>query len=398
MLLVLFIMIYGGIMDTIMLCSGYLPSTTFIHNIFIENYMLSANGSYVKVYIYLAKCIQAGEKNLSVSSLADKMDNTEKDILRALNYWEKNNLINLLKNGPGNEITGIEMLNPDSPSPAKAVKHPVKSAKNEELAALKADTTSAKEKTSAGSGSTAKNIVQKPDIPLSTPEIQNPPVEDLDTKTASLLSTANKKQVEINITPDQTRRLSDDEEFVWTCRVIESYINKPLNPKEVQLISYLYDNLGFSPDLLLYLYEYCISLGKTNVNYIQAVAFSWDEQDIKNPEDAKNASSNYNSTHTAISKALALGRPLAMVEKQYISRWMDEWHMDLSVVLDACSRTMLKLQKADFKYTDGILDNWHKKNIHTLQDVGKENTFGISMTDGSVFEIQCRRILEREDK
>ncbi len=166
MLLVLFIMIYGGIMDTIMLCSGYLPSTTFIHNIFIENYMLSANGSYVKVYIYLAKCIQAGEKNLSVSSLADKMDNTEKDILRALNYWEKNNLINLLKNGPGNEITGIEMLNPDSPSPAKAVKHPVKSAKNEELAALKADTTSAKEKTSAGSGSTAKNIVQKPDIPL----------------------------------------------------------------------------------------------------------------------------------------------------------------------------------------------------------------------------------------
>ncbi len=360
-------------MDTIMLCSGYLPSTTFIHNIFIENYMLSANGSYVKVYIYLAKCIQAGEKNLSVSSLADKMDNTEKDILRALNYWEKNNLINLLKNGPGNEITGIEMLNPDSPSPAKAVKHPVKSAKNEELAALKADTTSAKEKTSAGSGSTAKNIVQKPDIPLSTPEIQNPPVEDLDTKTASLLSTANKKQVEINITPDQTRRLSDDEEFVWTCRVIESYINKPLNPKEVQLISYLYDNLGFSPDLLLYLYEYCISLGKTNVNYIQAVAFSWDEQDIKNPEDAKNASSNYNSTHTAISKALALGRPLAMVEKQYISRWMDEWHMDLSVVLDACSRTMLKLQKADFKYTDGILDNWHKKNIHTLQDVGKED-------------------------
>jgi len=366
-------MIYGGIMDTIMLCSGYLPSTTFIHNTFIENYMLSANGSYVKVYIYLAKCIQAGEKNLSVSSLADKMDNTEKDILRALNYWEKNNLINLIKNGSGNEITGIEMLNPDSPSPAKAVKSSVKAAKNEELAEPEAAVASAKEKTSAGSGSTDKNIVQKPDVPLSIPEAQNPPAEELDTKPASPPSAVNKKQAEINITPDQTRRLSGDEEFIWTCRVIESYINKPLNPKEVQLISYLYDNLGFSPDLLLYLYEYCISLGKTNVNYIQAVAFSWDEQDIKNPEDAKNASSNYNSTHTAISKALALGRPLAMVEKQYVSRWIDKWHMDLSVVLDACSRTMLKLQKADFKYTDGILDNWHKKNIHTLQDVGKED-------------------------
>lgn len=86
-------------MDTILLCSGYLPSTTFIHNTFIEDYMLSANGSYVKVYIYLAKCIQAGENNLSISSLADKMDNTEKDILRALNYWEKTTLYICLKTG-----------------------------------------------------------------------------------------------------------------------------------------------------------------------------------------------------------------------------------------------------------------------------------------------------------
>ena len=101
-------------MDTILLCSGYPPATTYIHNTFIEDYMLSANGSYVKVYIYLSKCIQTGEKNLSISSLADKMDNTEKDILRALNYWEKNHLIHLVKGGNNGEITGIEILNPDS--------------------------------------------------------------------------------------------------------------------------------------------------------------------------------------------------------------------------------------------------------------------------------------------
>lgn len=359
-------------MDTILLCSGYLPSTTFIHNTFIEDHMLSANGSYVKVYIYLAKCIQAGEKNLSISSLADKMDNTEKDILRALNYWEKNSLIHLLKDDPGNEITGIEMLNPDSPVHAKVSKEPVKIQKKAELPEPKADTLYTKEKNSGFSANTSVNSTQKPDTALNITQTHTMPAEE-EPKPDSPSSTVHKKQAEINITPDQTRRLSGDEEFVWTCRVIESYINKPLNPKEVQLISYLYDNLGFSPDLLLYLYEYCISLGKTNVNYIQAVAFSWDEQNIKNPEDAKNASSNYNATYTAISKAFAIGRPLAIVEKQYISRWMDEWHMDLAVVLDACSRTMLKLQKADFKYTDGILDNWHKKNIHTLQDVGKED-------------------------
>lgn len=331
--------------------------------------MLTANGSYVKVYIYLSKCIQTGENNLSISSLADKMDNTEKDILRALNYWEKNNLIHLVKNESNNEITGIEILNPDNmdntPDTSTPARHSRKPVKHE----------------AAENHTKPDTVKDSPPVKTSTPESVKSSAATQDTTgskdtsapaaTDNPVPEAQEKHIDIKITAAQTKRLASDEEFIWTSRVIESYINRPLNSGEIQLVSYLYDNLGFSPDLLLYLYEYCISLGKTNVNYIQAVALSWDEQNIKSPEDAKNASSNYKSTYTAIAKAFALGRPLAIVEKQFASRWLDEWHMDLAVVLDACSRTMLKLQKADFKYTEGILDNWHKNNIHTLQDVGK---------------------------
>ncbi len=313
-------------MDTILLCSGYPPATTYIHNAFIEDYMLSANGSYVKVYIYLLKCIQTGEKDLSISSLADKMDNTEKDILRALNYWEKNHLIHLVKGGNNGEITGIEILNPGSQKKASAREIPAKE-------------------------------TASPEKPAEPPQTIN--------------TAATKEPPDIKITASQTKRLSGDDDFVWTSRVIESYVSRPLKPGEVQLISYLYDDLGFSPDLLLYLYEYCISLGKTSVNYIQAVALSWDKQNIKTPEEAKNASSNYKATYTAIARAFALGRPLAPAEKDFASRWLNEWHMDLSVVLDACNRTMLKFQKADFNYTNGTIEKWHKNNIHTLQDVKK---------------------------
>lgn len=377
-------------MDTILRCSGYLPATTYIHNTFIENYMLTANGSYVKVYIYLSKCIQTGESNLSISSLADKMDNTEKDILRALNYWEKNNLLHLVKNENNGEITGIEILNPDNmdnaPDTITPARHSKKTGKHETAekpgTAEKPSKPDAPKDIPAGKPYTTEPGRTVPDVTGSGKTALTADTSAVKENTSSNLSgkepvTGNpapavqEKHIDIKITAAQTKRLAGDEEFIWTSRVIESYVNRPLNPGEIQLVSYLYDNLGFSPDLLLYLYEYCISLGKTNVNYIQAVALSWDEQNIKSPEDAKNASSNYKSTYTAISKAFALGRPLAIVEKQYASRWLDEWHMDLAVVLDACSRTMLKFQKADFKYTEGILDNWHKNNIHTLQDVGK---------------------------
>ncbi len=43
-------------------------------------------------------------------------------------------------------------------------------------------------------------------------------------------------------------------------------------------------------------------------------------------------------------------------------------------------------------------DNSEELGISDIETHEKENTFVISMTDGSVFEIQCRRILEREDK
>ena len=66
-------------MDHILLCTNHIPPITTIYNSFIEDYMPAANGSYVKVYLYIAKCLQAKESNFSISSLADQLENTEKD-------------------------------------------------------------------------------------------------------------------------------------------------------------------------------------------------------------------------------------------------------------------------------------------------------------------------------
>ena len=67
-------------MDEILLCSNRIPPVTTIYNSFIQNDMLDANGSYVKVYLYLSMCMQSGNTAFSISSLADQMENTEKDI------------------------------------------------------------------------------------------------------------------------------------------------------------------------------------------------------------------------------------------------------------------------------------------------------------------------------
>ena len=103
----------GEIMNKIKLNSEGISDITIVPNTFIELFMPSANGSYVKVYLYLLKCIQGNCPNITISSIADHLENTENDILRALNYWDKLGALNLAYNEQ-KDITSIKLTSLDS--------------------------------------------------------------------------------------------------------------------------------------------------------------------------------------------------------------------------------------------------------------------------------------------
>ena len=67
--------------------------TTVLENEFIDHYMPEANGEYVKVYLLLLRYLNAPSGTLTVSRIADMLDHTEKDVIRALNYWKKQGLL-----------------------------------------------------------------------------------------------------------------------------------------------------------------------------------------------------------------------------------------------------------------------------------------------------------------
>lgn len=314
-------------MENVLSCTGYIQQNTVISNAFIEHFMLDANGSYVKVYLYLSKCIQSGGIDISIPFLADKTDSTERDIIRALQHWEKKGLIKITIDNVTEQISSIQMLNPDDVYQAA--------------------------KSASYIDDTAEDIASTSQIPFSSKEKKSDSVNS------------------VSVSAEQRKELAANQDFQFALQAIQSFLERPFKSNEIELISYLYGTLHFSSELLIHLYDYCISLGKSNSNYIQAVALSWHEQGVKSPEDAKKVTTDYNTAYTAISKAFGLGRPLAIIEKQFVERWQKEWMIDLSVIIEACNRTMLKIQKADFKYTDGILDNWHKSGIKTLLDVEK---------------------------
>lgn len=354
-------------MDHILLCTNHIPPITTIYNSFIEDYMPAANGSYVKVYLYIAKCLQAKESNFSISSLADQLENTEKDILRALMYWEKKGLMSLNRDKATGEILGLEMLIPFAERDFDTYENTAK----ESAASLGVDsdlseTGALDRRNSDFSETDAENTSTYESSGTDAPSNVNSDVHRASNSAQENNSSAVKP---IQVPPEQIQELSANEDFVWVCNVVESYLERPMKPTEIQLITYLYGTLHFSRELILHLYDYCISMGKTACNYIQTVALSWHEQGIKTPEQAQNASVRYLASYNAVSKALGLGRGLAEIEKKYVDHWQNDWNMDLSVILEACNRTVLKLHHADFKYTEGILSHWNEQNVRTLQGV-----------------------------
>ena len=406
-------------MDHILLCTNHIPPITTIYNSFIEDYMPAANGSYVKVYLYIAKCLQAKESNFSISSLADQLENTEKDILRALMYWEKKGLMSLNRDKATGEILGLEMLIPFAERDFDTYENTAK----ESAASLGVDSdlseTGALDRRNSDLSETGALDRRNSDLSetgalnrrnsdfseTGALDRRNSDLSEtgaLDRRNSDLSETdaANTSTYEssgtdapsnvnsdvhrasnsaqennssavkpIQVPPEQIQELSANEDFVWVCNVVESYLERPMKPTEIQLITYLYGTLHFSRELILHLYDYCISMGKTACNYIQTVALSWHEQGIKTPEQAQNASVRYLASYNAVSKALGLGRGLAEIEKKYVDHWQNDWNMDLSVILEACNRTVLKLHHADFKYTEGILSHWNEQNVRTLQGV-----------------------------
>lgn len=315
---------------------------TVVSNNFIDHYMPTANGSYVKVYLYLLRCLGSCDMEFSIPFFADRLENTESDILRALHYWEKVKLLELSRDSNG-EIVNICLCNP------KPLSSSLSSGQN-------------LPKTSSNLTQSAQDVVQPS---------QN--IADSGITPSSGNSTVSRCK---NYSPEQLANLTKDKSLQNLLRVIESYMERPLKPGDIQLVVFLCKDLHFSDELVMYLFEYCISRGKHHCNYIETVAIQWKEEGITTVEQAEQASNRYNKDFNAVSKAFGLGRMPASLEQKFIQRWIREFAFDTPILIEACNRTILQIKKPDFNYADKILEKWHKSGVHTLADIkALDNTY-----------------------
>lgn len=306
----------GIIMKELKLTKYVQTNTTVLDNEFIDHYMVRANGEYVKVYLLLLRRMNQSSGYLSVSELADLLECTEKDILRALRYWKSEGLLDYLDDTP------------DDPSPKSTAPSPA--------------------------ASSGLHDVQSGYMTSSIPA-------DSVSDSAALASTTNIQQY---------RSRKERAEFKELLFVAEQYLGKTLSATDIDQITYFYDTLNMSAELIEYLIEYCVENGHKSMHYINKVALSWHEENITTVNLAKTSSFLYNKNCYCVLNAYGIkGRGPAASEIAYIRKWSEEYGFALEVILEACDRTMNSIHQPSFDYTDSILKRWKDKNVRQLKDI-----------------------------
>ena len=300
---------------------------TMLSNRFIDEYMKDANDAQMKVYLYLLR--YAGtDMPTGISAIADCFNYTEKDILRALQYWDRMHVISLLHDETG-KLTGIRLENLDA-APAGMISMPASDAAVTALEAI-------------------------PALPVTAPAFEQTAIPSVCDKSL--------------ITLDQVKAFKQQEATSELVFITEQYLGRPLSTENIRSIIFMTDVLHFSTDLIDHLVQYCVDRGKKDFRYIEKVALSWAQSGVSTPKEAAAVAAKYDKNVYTVMNALGKSGTPTQKEASYIQKWFREYGFTPDMILEACERCVLATDKHRFEYTDGILQSWRENSIHTMQDI-----------------------------
>ena len=173
------------------------------------------------------------------------------------------------------------------------------------------------------------------------------------------------------------KRISENELLSEMVQVAHELLARPLSADELETLYWLNDELGFSTEAILLILDYCISIDKRHMRYIEKVAISWHEKGIITPEQIMEnlqAEEEKNTTAYRLRKAMGIAdRPITAPEDAFLTKWLEEFKIPEDMVILAYEQCLLNTSKLSFPYMDRIIERWHQQGIKTRTDAEADN-------------------------
>ncbi len=135
----------------------------------------------------------------------------------------------------------------------------------------------------------------------------------------------------------------------------------------------LHDHYGLPTDVLFMLIDYCVSIGKTNYAYIEAVGKDWGTREIDTLDKAAEQISALRRSNIlwrefANNAGIVNPRPTTK-QSSYLRRWSDELGFGIDMIMLAYEEMANHTGKLSFNYIDKVLTSWSIKGYKKPADV-----------------------------
>ncbi|MDD2447327.1 MAG: DnaD domain protein [Tissierellia bacterium] len=282
---------------------------TPIENIFINDYMPMANGTYVKVYLLGYKYAYEREEKLEVtnSSISKHLDIPLEDVLRAWDFWEEKGII--VKYGTDKVNYRVEFLN-----------------LKQLFIKNNYNAFSQREEPKKENKYNTQDLIEANQIPL------------------------------INNMFNQ----------------IDYIMRRQTSPSEKKMILEWIHDYNMNPDVIEKAFFYAVEQkGIRKLNYVEGIIRNWYDEGLTNIdaiiEHFKATDEKY-YRYQKVMKALGLhNRPIKKDEKKLIDIWFDEYKFSMEIVLMGCETD--KNPRPSVSYVNGTVKSWYENGVKTVEDI-----------------------------
>lgn len=231
----------------------------------------------------------------------------------------------------------------------------------------------------------------------STPE-ETDEKDTLETKLTDQKPEVKKPDLSIKYSSTELAQGLKKEEFSSLADFAQRKLGRLFNQTEMSQLYSLYDYSGLPADLIEGIVEYCTSIDKTSMRYIEKTALGmYDDgiQSLKDFEYYMNRKKQRESAENNIKKIIgAENRALTKSEKLHISKWIEDWEIDCELISLSYERTINSISKPSVVYMSKVLESWINSGARTVADV---EVLKSKKADSNKTDIDLEDFIEKPD-
>ena len=209
---------------------------------------------------------------------------------------------------------------------------------------------------------------------------------------------------------------AQDSSFSLLQGEVSRRLGRPLTSEELKTLLAIRDYLKLPPEVVNMAVTFCMQKNEyynrthgkdrtITMHAIEQESYRWANKGITTLERASDYIGKRlkaMSPEGQVKRMLHLDRPLVESERTYIHTWLD-WGFDPDAIAAAYEKTVLNKGALNWPYMNGILQNWHEKGLHRVEQVQNADKKAPASQQDSTFtpgesEMQAIAAMKRNRK